>query len=154
MNLPPDLTPDADGELPGAGPSSESQNALLRGLNPEQLAAVTQPQGASLILAGAGSGVYNMTRQVGAVLGSAAVGVLMQHEIEDKIAAATGHAQGGGEMATGALPQFLRGPFADAMGSTILLPAAALVVAFVVVQFFATPTHQKAAAQKLPAEQV
>ena len=108
--------------------------------------AATANRNLPLPLAGAGSGVYNMTRQVGAVLGSAAVGVLMQHEIEDKIAAATGHAQGGGAMATGALPQFLRGPFADAMGSTILLPAAALVVAFVVVQFFATPTHQKAPA--------
>ncbi|TAL18118.1 MAG: DNA helicase II, partial [Aquabacterium sp.] len=54
MNHP--TAPDLDGELPGAGPSPESQNALLRGLNPEQLAAVTQPPGASLILAGAGSG--------------------------------------------------------------------------------------------------
>ncbi|MGX9296451.1 DHA2 family efflux MFS transporter permease subunit [Tsukamurella paurometabola] len=108
--------------------------------------AATANRNLPLPLAGAGSGVYNMTRQVGAVLGSAAVGVLMQHEIEQKFGAATGHAQGGGAMATGALPQFLRGPFADAMGSTILLPAAALVVAFVVVQFFATPTHQKAPA--------
>nr|WP_248492275.1 MFS transporter [Tsukamurella sp. PLM1] len=110
--------------------------------------AATANRNLPLQLAGAGSGVYNMTRQVGAVLGSAAVGVLMQHQVAAKFEAATGHAQsgGGGAMATGALPEFLRGPFADAMGSTIVLPAAALVVAFVLVQFFATPTHQKAAA--------
>nr|WP_246208019.1 DHA2 family efflux MFS transporter permease subunit [Tsukamurella spumae] len=105
--------------------------------------AATANRNLPLQLAGAGSGVYNMTRQVGAVLGSAAVGVLMQHQIEEKFSAATGHAGAGGTVSTGVLPEFLRGPFADAMGSTIILPAAALVVAFVMVQFFATPTHQK-----------
>ncbi|GAB3129096.1 MFS transporter [Tsukamurella serpentis] len=95
-------------------------------------------------LAGAGSGVYNMTRQVGAVLGSASIGVFMQHQIAEKVGAATEHQQGGGSaMATGGLPDFLRGPFADAMGTSILLPAAALVIAFVLVQFFVAPTHQR-----------
>ncbi len=99
--------------------------------------------------AGAGSGVYNMTRQVGAVIGSASVGVLMQHEIVEKLTAATGHTQqgAGGAMTTGALPALLRGPWAEAMGATVFLPAAALVVAFVVVQFFETPTHQRAASK-------
>ena len=39
----------------GQGPSAHSGN-LLRGLNPEQLAAVTLPPEPALILAGAGSG--------------------------------------------------------------------------------------------------
>ena len=52
---------DADGVLvPDDGrysaPSSAPTHGLLANLNPEQLAAVTQPAGASLILAGAGSG--------------------------------------------------------------------------------------------------
>jgi EmrB/QacA subfamily drug resistance transporter len=69
-----------------------------------------------LQLAGAGSGVYNTTRQVGAVLGSASVGVLMQQQVASR-------------------------PFAEAMGSSLLLPASVMVVAFVVVQFFTLPSH-------------
>jgi len=41
---------------PAAGAEPTGTGKLLRGLNPEQLAAVTLPQGAALILAGAGSG--------------------------------------------------------------------------------------------------
>ncbi|MEV6595773.1 DHA2 family efflux MFS transporter permease subunit [Actinoplanes sp. NPDC051346] len=98
-----------------------------------------------LHLAGAGSGVYNTTRQVGAVLGSAAVGVLMQHQIESKFEpfAAAMPAGAGQDVAqsTGPLPELLRGPFAEAMGTSVFLPAAVLMVAFVVVQFFAMPRH-------------
>ncbi|MFI5491518.1 MFS transporter [Actinoplanes sp. NPDC051859] len=98
-----------------------------------------------LHLAGAGSGVYNTTRQVGAVLGSAAVGVLMQHQVEREFApfaavlppgAGTGTAQ-----TLGPLPEVLRGPFAEAMGTSVFLPAAALVLAFIVVQFLVAPSH-------------
>src|SRR5689334_14759494 len=46
--------PDADGTL--AGHEATPANPLLRGLNPEQLAAVTLPPEPALILAGAGSG--------------------------------------------------------------------------------------------------
>ncbi|HUP05977.1 MAG TPA: UvrD-helicase domain-containing protein, partial [Caldimonas sp.] len=45
---------DADGTL--AGHAAAPANPLLRGLNPEQLAAVTLPPQPALILAGAGSG--------------------------------------------------------------------------------------------------
>jgi EmrB/QacA subfamily drug resistance transporter len=98
-----------------------------------------------LHLAGAGSGVYNMTRQVGAVLGSAAVGVFMQHQVKSNFAPfATALPAGAGQgttQSTGPLPEFLRGPFAEAMGISVLLPASALLIAFVVVQFFAVPSH-------------
>lgn len=99
-------------------------------------------------LAGAGSGVYNMTRQVGAVLGSASVGVLMQNRITahftpvlDQLGAPPGAATGSYAEATGALPEPLLAPFARAMGESLYLPAAVLVLGFLVVMFFQRPTH-------------
>ena len=99
-------------------------------------------------LAGAGSGVYNMTRQVGAVLGSAAVGVLMQNRIAshfDSLVRGSGGAPSDGSAsfstATGGLPEVLREPFARAMGESLLLPAAVLLIGLVAVLFFERPTH-------------
>lgn len=102
-----------------------------------------------LRLAGAGAGVYNMTRQVGAVLGSAAVGVLMQNQIQSKLAAAARDLPAGApapsaealQSARGALPEPLRAPFADAMGHSLWLPAAALVIGLIAVLNFAKPSH-------------
>jgi EmrB/QacA subfamily drug resistance transporter len=71
-------------------------------------------------LAGAGSGVYNSTRQVGSVLGSAGVAAFMTWRISDEVGA-TGPAQGGG--AIDLLPAFLQEPFSAAMAQTMLLPA-------------------------------
>jgi hypothetical protein len=94
-------------------------------------------------LAGAGSGVYNALRQVGAVLGSAAIAVLMDSRLT---------AQGLGSFSPDSigsvtrLPARVAGPFADAMGQAMLLPAGALVVGFVAVLFFVRPRHQVAAA--------
>lgn len=84
-----------------------------------------------LQLAGAGSGVYNMTRQVGGVLGAASVGVFMQHAIASRLGASSA----GAAQAIGPLPGPLRGPFANAMGSSEYLPATALVIGFLAVQF-------------------
>ncbi len=78
--------------------------------------------------AGAGSGVYNTTRQLGAVLGSAAIGVLMQSRL-----AATVHSAPG-------TPSFSDG-YSSAMGQSLLLPAAVLVVGLVAVMFFAAPVR-------------
>src|SRR5512142_1776569 len=75
--------------------------------------------------AGAGSGVYNTTRQVGAVLGSAAIGVLMQN----RLAAHLPHSAGAtGAGTRGALPAALHPGFSDAMAQSILLPAAVIVL--------------------------
>jgi hypothetical protein len=90
--------------------------------------------------AGGGSGVYNTTRQVGAVLGSAAIAVLM----EARLAALMPGGAGGGPLEPGAggpLPEALREPFATAMAQSLLLPAGLLVVGFVAVACFATPRH-------------
>ena len=89
--------------------------------------------------AGAGSGVYNEMRQVGSVLGSAAIATLMA----DRIAARLGEATGGrvGEAdapASGAvsLPEALRSPFAAAMADAMWLPvglaAVGLLAAFAI----------------------
>ena len=71
-------------------------------------------------LAGAGSGVYNTTRQVGSVLGSAGMAAFMTSRINAELPFAAA-APGGGEAAQ--LPDFLREPFATAMSQSLLLPA-------------------------------
>jgi len=87
--------------------------------------------------AGAGSGVYNATRQVGAVLGSAGIAVIMQ----SRLVAALGPqaSSGGGYDRAGALPEFVQAGFARAMGESLLLPAAVLVIGLVAVLLFARP---------------
>jgi hypothetical protein len=88
-------------------------------------------------MAGAGSGVYNATRQVGAVLGSAAIAVLL----DSRIAA---HGLSGGAEPDGALqqlPAVVRAPFSAAMADTLLLPVAVLLLGLVAVLFFELPRH-------------
>ena len=76
--------------------------------------------------AGAGSGVYNETRQVGSVLGSAAIATLMADRLAARIGEATGGAAGGApsgaEARSGTLPEFLHAPYAAAMAEAMLLP--------------------------------
>ncbi len=73
-------------------------------------------------LAGAGSGVYNATRQVGSVLGSAGMAALMAARINDELPAAPAGAPPG-ELAVLKLPSFLHEPFAAALSQSTLLPA-------------------------------
>ena len=87
-------------------------------------------------LAGAGSGVYNTTRQIGAVLGSAGIGTLMQSRLVAELPTGAGMDPGAAEMTAGALPGFLREGFADAMGQALLLPAAVLVVGLIAALMF------------------
>ncbi|CAN3130214.1 MFS transporter [Mycobacterium sp. smrl_JER01] len=71
-------------------------------------------------LAGAGSGVYNTTRQVGSVLGSAGMAALMASQLSAKVPGSTEAPQGEGQVAQ--LPEFLHAPFAAAMSQSMLLP--------------------------------
>lgn len=100
--------------------------------------------------AGAGAGVYNTTRQIGAVMGSAAIAVLMQARLAAELPAAggTGQPSGPGEPAVtgeeglsfgGQLPEALHAGFSTAMGQSILLPAAVILFGAGVALFFARP---------------
>ncbi|WP_350002095.1 DHA2 family efflux MFS transporter permease subunit [Pseudarthrobacter sp. WHRI 8279] len=90
--------------------------------------------------AGAGSGVYNTTRQIGAVLGSAAIAVLIQARLAAELpSGAPGGAAGEGMGLSGSLPEALHSGFSTAMGQSILLPAGVILVGAVVALFFAKP---------------
>ncbi|MET0997233.1 MAG: DHA2 family efflux MFS transporter permease subunit, partial [Marmoricola sp.] len=65
--------------------------------------------------AGAGAGVYNATRQVGAVLGSAAIAVLMDSRLEAQGLNFSPSEAGGGN-----LPQQVFAPFSEAMSQAML----------------------------------
>jgi EmrB/QacA subfamily drug resistance transporter len=72
--------------------------------------------------AGAGSGVYNTTRQVGSVLGSAAIAAFMTWRISAEIPRMQAVAPEGAAT-VGRLPASLQEPFAASMSQTLLLPA-------------------------------
>ena len=73
-------------------------------------------------LAGAGSGVYNTTRQVGSVLGSASIAAFMSARISAEMPAALPGVQPR-ESAVLQLPSFLHEPFSAALSQSMLLPA-------------------------------
>lgn len=88
--------------------------------------------------AGAGSGVYNATRQVGAVLGSAAIAVLIDARLAaEGLPAFTGTAESGGS-----LPASFAEGFSDAMATSMLLPAGVLVLGLVASLLFERPRHE------------
>ena len=88
--------------------------------------------------AGAGSGIFNTTRQFGSVLGSAAVAALMDSRLSHHLGAAAGSA--GDRMQGGqAMPPAVAHEFARAMGETFYLPAAVVVVGLVAALFFTNP---------------
>jgi MFS family permease len=88
--------------------------------------------------AGAGSGVYNATRQVGAVLGSAAIAVFM----DSRLAAAGLHFDPASGSAGGRLPAQVLGPFSDAMQQALLLPTGVVLVGLLAAIFFERPRHE------------
>jgi EmrB/QacA subfamily drug resistance transporter len=89
-------------------------------------------------LAGAGAGVYNAARQVGAVLGAAAIAVLMDSRIAANHLPAfdAAHAQPGTKLP----PQFLE-PFSTAMAQALLITPAVLLLGLVGALLFARPAH-------------
>lgn len=89
--------------------------------------------------AGAGSGVYNTTRQVGAVLGSASIAAL----IDGRLSANMPHMAGGhvSEGSGTVLPAFLQSGFTTAMAQSLLLPAAVAIVGAIVVFWWERPRH-------------
>jgi EmrB/QacA subfamily drug resistance transporter len=97
--------------------------------------------------AGAGAGVYNTTRQVGAVLGSASIAVLMESRLAHNLPGMTGGASAEG-FSGGKLPEIVRQGFSDSMAQSLALPAAVLVIGLVAALLFSAPSHL----QKKPAD--
>ncbi|OBB11001.1 MFS transporter, partial [Mycobacteriaceae bacterium 1482268.1] len=83
--------------------------------------AATATRNLAADVAGAGSGVYNATRQVGSVLGSASMAAFMSARITAEMPLAADGS--GGEGSVTQLPGFLHEPFAAAMSQSLLLPA-------------------------------
>ncbi|MGW4366058.1 DHA2 family efflux MFS transporter permease subunit [Nocardia takedensis] len=75
--------------------------------------------------AGAGAGIYNTTRQVGSVLGSAAISALIASRM-------SANGLGGGKIAEGAqhgpIPPAVEHAFSSALAQSMLLPACILVI--------------------------
>jgi hypothetical protein len=92
-------------------------------------------------LAGAGAGVYNAMRQIGAVLGSAGIAVLMDSRL-----AANGLSFDPSKAGGGSLPHQAYQPFSDAMGQALLITPAVLCLGLAAVLFFETPGKAAAAA--------
>jgi EmrB/QacA subfamily drug resistance transporter len=74
-------------------------------------------------LAGAGSGVYNTTRQVGAVLGSASMAAFMTWRVNDEMPPWARGSTQGAEADVTELPSMLYPPFSAAMSQALLLSA-------------------------------
>ncbi|WP_193103927.1 DHA2 family efflux MFS transporter permease subunit [Brachybacterium sp. FME24] len=100
--------------------------------------------------AGAGSGVYNETRQIGSVLGSAAIATIMNDRIAARISETIHEAPGpmvgfGGERSAPAdLPEILHAPFAVAMADAMLLPVLLSLVGVIAAFFIGKPVDSGA----------
>jgi EmrB/QacA subfamily drug resistance transporter len=95
--------------------------------------------------AGAGAGVYNTTRQVGAVLGSAGIAVLMESRLAHNLPATPGGAPGEGVATGGTLPEMLHQGFSDSMAQSLMLPAVVLLLGVVAALLFVKPLHMRQA---------
>jgi EmrB/QacA subfamily drug resistance transporter len=101
-----------------------------------------------LRLAGAGSGVYNATRQVGSVLGSASMAAFMSSRVIAEMPSETPSASASsvprGESDVTNLPSFLHEPFSEAMSQSMLLPAFAVLFGVIAAMFLIGPTGRTA----------
>ena len=89
--------------------------------------------------AGAGAGIYNANRQIGSVVGAAAVAVLIDSRL-----AANGLGGGSGPSEAslgGTLPSVVHEAFSTAMSEAMFLLPAVLVLGVVAVLFFERPQH-------------
>lgn len=89
--------------------------------------------------AGAGSGIYNTTRQIGAVIGSAAISALVQARLAAEIPGYSGGAASSMEQAGQGFPAQLAQPFANAMAQATWLPIVAVSLAALVTLFLERP---------------
>ncbi|MEU4316576.1 DHA2 family efflux MFS transporter permease subunit [Nocardia sp. NPDC024068] len=98
--------------------------------------------------AGAGAGVYNTTRQVGSVLGSAAISALIAARMSAQ--GLGGSSPSGEGMGMGQVPEPVRQSFSTALSQSTFLPAALLLIGVVASALFIRNTA--GAAPSGPAE--
>jgi EmrB/QacA subfamily drug resistance transporter len=101
--------------------------------------AATATRNLPMHLAGAGSGVYNATRQVGSVVGSAAIAVLMSARIAHFLPGAGTQSEAG---ASKIQDPHIADLFSNAMQQSLLLPTLVYAVGLVAVLFYEPPKHQ------------
>ncbi|MDJ1113945.1 DHA2 family efflux MFS transporter permease subunit [Microbacterium dauci] len=89
--------------------------------------------------AGAGSGIYNTTRTIGSVIGSAAIAAFMQSRLEANLPGAADAS--GAKFGSGAMPPVVAEGFSAAMGQAMLLPAVVIAASVIVVAFLRRPAH-------------
>ncbi len=89
--------------------------------------------------AGAGSGVFNTTRQIGAVLGSASISALITSRLAADLPKLPGGASPSEAPAGTELPQFLHAGFTQAMSEALLLPAAVAFLGALIVIWWEKP---------------
>ncbi|WP_314503021.1 DHA2 family efflux MFS transporter permease subunit [uncultured Microbacterium sp.] len=94
--------------------------------------ATTATRNLPMSQAGAGAGIYNTTRTVGSVIGSAAIAAFMQSRLEANL---PGASEATGGFGGGTLPAFVVDGFSTAMAQAILLPASVLLLGVVAVLF-------------------
>ena len=121
------LIPSALLGLANAGIWAPLSNTATRNLPPRE--------------AGAGSGVYNTTRQIGAVLGSASISALISARLAAELpgfgeGVSVSEVSGGGE-----LPEALHAGFTAAMAQALLLPASVALLGAVIAVFLVRPAR-------------
>jgi len=100
--------------------------------------AATATRNLPMHLAGAGSGVYNATRQVGSVVGSAAIAVMMDSRLAHYLPGAAAH----GDAGASKIPDpHVADLFSKAMQQAFLLPSALYIIGLVAVLFYERPKH-------------
>ena len=87
--------------------------------------------------AGAGAGVYNATRQVGAVLGSAAIALIMDARLAAHSLPTTFSPEAGSDR----LPAAVQAAFAESMAQSMLVPTAVLGIGLAAAALFERPQH-------------
>ena len=101
--------------------------------------------------AGAGAGIYNTTRTVGSVIGSAAIAAFMQARLEANL---PGAADAASSFDGGTMPPSVTDGFSQAMAQAILLPAGILLIGVLAVLFLRRPATTTATADWEAAQRV
>ncbi len=101
--------------------------------------AATANRNLPMSLAGAGAGVYNATRQVGSVMGAAAIAVWMDSRIAHYLPGAASNGDAGAGHITDPAAADL---FSKAMQQAFLLPTAVYVIGLLAVLAYERPHHE------------